>query len=63
MKVKGHPDLRRTSTGAIVNVNQELYTQKRLRKRKEEEQERRITTLEEELEELRNLVKALRNGQ
>ena len=63
MKVKGHPDLRRTHTGAIVNVNTDLYNKKRLRQRKEEDQERRIATLEEELAELRNLVKALRDGQ
>ena len=62
MKVKGHPNLRRTPTGAIVNVDHSGLKQKRLRQQRQEEQDQELATLKQEVAELRQLVGKLIDG-
>lgn len=62
MKVEGHPDLIRTKSGAICNVNERALqaAQKRAQRQKEKDQE--LDDLKEEVAELRQLVRKLLNG-
>lgn len=62
MKVKGHPDLRRTKGGAIVNVNHDALTKKRMLKRRQEQKDQELEDLKDEVAELRQLVGKLIDG-
>lgn len=62
MKVKGHPDLIRTASGAICNVNSESLQAARLRKQRQKEKEQEMDDLKEEVAELRQLVRKLLDG-
>ena len=63
IKVKGHSDLRRTSSGAIVNVNHEKLAKVRQRLQKEKEKDQELSELRKEMDELRQLVRALTDGE
>lgn len=62
MKVEGHPDLIRTASGAICNVNRQSLQAARARKRRQEEKEQEMATLKEEVAELQQLVRKLLDG-
>lgn len=62
MKVEGFKDLRRTPSGAIINVNTKAYEAARERKRRQQEKDQELDTLREEVSELRQLVRKLLDG-
>lgn len=62
MKVKGHPDLRRAPSGAIVNTNHDALRAKRLQKLRQEEKDQELAALRDEVAELRQLVGKLIDG-
>lgn len=52
MKVQGHPDLRRTSNGAIVNINREKIRTAKHKKKIAEDREKQIDEMFERIEKL-----------
>lgn len=62
MKVQGHPDLIRTASGAICNINEFELQAARVRKQKQKEKEQEMVDLKEEVAELRQLVRKLLDG-
>lgn len=63
IRVDSHPSLARDSrTGAIININASEMTQARIRKKKWREQQDRLNNLQNEMNEMKMLLKTLIEG-
>lgn len=55
--IEGHPNLVRSSSGAIVNINTSALTKAKKRRRAEQEKDRKIRDLEERVQRLEEHIK------
>lgn len=63
IKVKDHSDLVRDSrSNAILNINNEMYNAKMLRKKKIKERNQDIDNLKKDVAEIKSLLKELINN-
>ena len=62
-KVKGYNDLaKESSTGQVINTNTQAYNNARIRAGKARLQEQRLSKLEKDINEIKQLLQDLANG-
>lgn len=62
-KVKENADLRKNvRTGAVINTNKANYMARKAKKYREKKQQEEMDTMKNEIQELKELIKALTNG-
>lgn len=63
-KIKNEPDIiKDTGSGAVININQEAYDNYITAKKKRDMMNNRINNIENELGDIKNLLKQLLNSQ